>query len=308
MKKTLSTVFLILALFAQISCKKFKTNTKTKVSGSTLYQSQNMYAGDAIKSSNGVYTFIMQTDGNLVIYGCAGAIWAANTWSANPSQRVVSMQSDGNLVLYEYGSPIWASNSGLQYNGPYRLTMQDDGNLVIYNGSSSPIWASNTMGKGACSQQQQQSSQFCATFFNQMGYTDTTINISYIDGSGNTTKCSLDLRMQGGQRYCCTPTAASKDTSFNYQAGKRYVNVKASGIYKDQAKIESVEVNGKVLDAFYDMSNGTNVSGGYNFATNAYGWFILSVDSTLALRQVVIDFDTYSSINSYNCYNTWWSF
>jgi hypothetical protein len=150
MKNTYTTVFLILALFAQISCKKFKTNIKTKVSGSTLNQGQNMYRGDSIKSPSGAYTFIMQTDGNLVVYGCTGtAIWATNyTWSSNPPPRVLSMQGDGNFVLYENGSPIWASNSWQQNNvQPYRLTMQDDGNLVIYNGNNSAIWATNTWGQ-----------------------------------------------------------------------------------------------------------------------------------------------------------------
>jgi hypothetical protein len=143
-------------------------------------------------------------------------------------------------------------------------------------------------------------------------YTDSTINISFIDGSGNVSKCSLNTRLQGGKRYCCNSASASRDTSFSYQAGKRYVKVDVSGYYKDVAKIESVEVNGKVLDAYYDMSNGSVVSAGGTVGQYAWSWFFLSIDNSQAYRQIVIDFDTSRSVNffgfNYDCYNSWWSF
>ena len=55
----------------------------------------------------------------------------------------VIMQSDGNLVLYCKGKPIWASNT--MHKGAYAV-MQTDGNLVVYDADSHPVWASGTHG------------------------------------------------------------------------------------------------------------------------------------------------------------------
>lgn len=61
----------------------------------------------------------------------------------------VRMQDDGNLVVYSNGSPVWASNTNGKGTGPYKLVMQADGNLVVYDSKNSPQWASNTNGKGS---------------------------------------------------------------------------------------------------------------------------------------------------------------
>ena len=50
----------------------------------------------------------MQSDGNFVIYGPNGALWATNT-SGNPGAYLV-VQGDGNLVVYK-PVPIWATNT-----------------------------------------------------------------------------------------------------------------------------------------------------------------------------------------------------
>ena len=66
---------------------------------------------ESMRSSDGRYRFVMQSDSNLVLYG--------------PS-----------------GRPLWASNT--VGRGAHHLRMQGDGNLVIYNAKDKPIWASNT--------------------------------------------------------------------------------------------------------------------------------------------------------------------
>jgi len=61
------------------------------------------------------------------------------------------VQSDGNIVIYENGIAKWASNTS-RGTGEYKLVMQGDGNLVLYKNSwgiDTPIWASNTSGRGA---------------------------------------------------------------------------------------------------------------------------------------------------------------
>lgn len=53
------------------------------------------------------------------------------------------MQQDSNLVLYgPSGRPLWASNT--VGRGAHHLRMQGDGNLVIYTAANKPVWASGT--------------------------------------------------------------------------------------------------------------------------------------------------------------------
>jgi len=75
-------------------------------------------------------------------------LWASGT-SGLLGQKLV-MQTDGNLVIY--GPPhlpnngaMWASNTSLvaDHYGCY-LQIQDDGNLVIYG--HHPTWATATGG------------------------------------------------------------------------------------------------------------------------------------------------------------------
>jgi len=111
----------------------------------------------------------LQTNGNLIVNGPAGAAWQSGTTSAtNP---LLALQSDGNLVVYGPNA-VWASNSTVvtacdatspatisaggiiapggcrrSSNGQYELIMQTDGNLVLYYLSQGdPLWASNTAG------------------------------------------------------------------------------------------------------------------------------------------------------------------
>lgn len=60
------------------------------------------------------------------------------------------MQNDGNLVVYDDNhSPLWASNTQGKGIPKYRYVMQQDGNLVVYDQLNNALWASNTQGKGA---------------------------------------------------------------------------------------------------------------------------------------------------------------
>lgn len=104
-----------------------------------LNEGESLSKGQWIRSSNGAYTFIMQDDGNLVLYGRGRALWASNT--AGRAVNNVIMQGDGNLVIYGYPGPIWASNT-VNFPGS-NLVVQNDGNVVIYI-ARKPIWATNT--------------------------------------------------------------------------------------------------------------------------------------------------------------------
>ncbi|WP_437298564.1 PAN domain-containing protein [Sorangium sp. So ce426] len=58
----------------------------------------------------------------------------------------VDMQSDGNLVIYGgqgTSYPIWATNT-VGWGG--YVVMQPDGNLVMYDWSDAPVWSTDTWG------------------------------------------------------------------------------------------------------------------------------------------------------------------
>lgn len=101
-----------------------------------------LYAGQSMWSSDGRFQLVMQTDGNLVLYGPAGSMWATGTNGG--SDRRMVMQTDGNLVVYNSADQaLWHTSTG--GNPGARLSLQNDGNLVIYNTANAAIWATNTV-------------------------------------------------------------------------------------------------------------------------------------------------------------------
>jgi hypothetical protein len=117
---------------------------------------------------------ILQTDGNLVLYGqphsdgSQNPVWASNTGGHRGD--VLRVQDDGNVVIYQGGAPggnpIWATQTAgadrflSLYLRPghsvsftdargetYRLTLQTDGNLVEYGPFNVVYWASGTNGQ-----------------------------------------------------------------------------------------------------------------------------------------------------------------
>jgi subtilisin family serine protease len=102
---------------------------------------QALAPGQSLTSCNGAATLIHQQDGNVVVYDRLGATWSTNTYRQTTSTFV--LQTDGNLVLYpSSGGAIWANGSYGSFGAHMR--MQDDCNLVVYNASGAPVWASNT--------------------------------------------------------------------------------------------------------------------------------------------------------------------
>jgi hypothetical protein len=110
--------------------------------GDTMATNRTLRRGMSLRSSDGRYLFVLQGDGNLVLYGPSGhALWANNKFNTD----FAIMQSDGNFVCYTNGgSPTWASNTA--GSGGNRLVVQSDGNVVIYS-STRAVWATNTAGR-----------------------------------------------------------------------------------------------------------------------------------------------------------------
>jgi hypothetical protein len=110
----------------------------------TLYPNDTLIAGTpqaSITSQDRRFEFVLQQDGNLVLYRKGGrAYWATGTNGQRVAQAI--MQSDGNFVLYgPSGQVIWASNTHGHANA--RLTVRNDGNVVIYDAQGCARWATN---------------------------------------------------------------------------------------------------------------------------------------------------------------------
>jgi len=97
--------------------------------------------GDKLQSSNGRYSLVYQTDGNLALYAAGSRfLWGSGT-SSSPAGYAI-MQTDGNFAIYgPDGRFQW--NTGTTTAGS-RLVLQDDGNLVVVTASGNQIWSNNT--------------------------------------------------------------------------------------------------------------------------------------------------------------------
>jgi hypothetical protein len=100
--------------------------------------------GHYVLSPDGLYQLTLLTNGDLAEYDLYGnLIWDSGT-AGQPVIEAI-LQTDGNLVLYGPGpaNPLWASGTNGHMGDT--LQVQDDGNVVIYEGST-PLWATNTAG------------------------------------------------------------------------------------------------------------------------------------------------------------------
>lgn len=127
------------------SSQQFKLTGVGVVSPPIAYKSEiktnvTLRVNDSIKSNNGKYSLVQQGDGNLVLYGLSGALWANKNMIAGST---TTMQGDGNLVSYQGGKARWASNTAGKAG--VRLVVQDDGNVVIYTSAGKAVWSTNTV-------------------------------------------------------------------------------------------------------------------------------------------------------------------
>ncbi|HEU4913808.1 MAG TPA: PA14 domain-containing protein [Candidatus Saccharimonadales bacterium] len=120
-------------------------NANTKTWKDSLATGESMAKGQEFWSQDRRFNFVYQTDGNVVLYGPNGAMWASNTGGV--ASTLLVMQGDGNLVLYNGGSAVWASGTGGQ--GASCLYLQNDGNAVIYRNAGGATWATGTGGWAA---------------------------------------------------------------------------------------------------------------------------------------------------------------
>jgi hypothetical protein len=123
-------------------------STGTAGADASLY----LTPGQSVSSPNGQFVLKLESGGNLVEFGPYGD----EVWSSGTDGKVVIeaiLQTDGNLVLYGLNNtdgstnPLWASNTPA--NEGDVLKVQDDGNVVLYDSIGFSIWATNTVGVDA---------------------------------------------------------------------------------------------------------------------------------------------------------------
>ncbi len=103
---------------------------------------QRLEPGEELHSCDQRFRFVMQADGNLVLYQGAAVLWNAHT-QGNPGAHL-RMQFDGNLVVYQGTTPLW--NAHTQGNPGATMTVHNDGNVVVHRADGGAAWATGTGG------------------------------------------------------------------------------------------------------------------------------------------------------------------
>jgi hypothetical protein len=297
----LLTIILMLVLFAQISLKKLKTNTDTTTGADTLSTNISLTTGGSLTSANGMYTLAVQTDGNVVVYGCYGlSLWASDT-SGSTATRNLLMQSDGNLVLYQSGVAKWSSGTYGKGTAPFRLIMQGDGNLVIYDSTGAATWASDTVDSKQC--------QLCVgTYDGHNAGTSDVIQLTFVDTISQTAKmCSLTGTKSRNQSYCCTPSGTTTYSSPPHSKTGKFLKIQLLG--GDMVTIGNADAGYHHIGYFYDdynslMSPAGQVVG-WNSDSLCYARFSLSSGDDIKQTTVYVNVVDHNKRNGNSCYYTY---
>ena len=112
---------------------------------SVLHPGEFLKPGEYLAASNHLAHWILQRDGNVVLYRTSdgASLWSTGTFGKPIA--TASFQTDGNIVLRgPDGSVQWAS--GTENRGAVSLTLQDDGNLAMQGAHGEPLWDTGTNG------------------------------------------------------------------------------------------------------------------------------------------------------------------
>jgi hypothetical protein len=154
-KEVTNTNYEVLADAGSATVTSTTTTTPTAspaAAGDKLIGGQKLQFGESIKSANGKYKLIFQSDGNFVIYDSANkSVWAANTSGPGVSSNFVEMHTDGRLILRSVAgtswdkAPKWLTATDTDAGAYAQLT--DDGRLVVFTKDGVERWASTENAK-----------------------------------------------------------------------------------------------------------------------------------------------------------------
>jgi hypothetical protein len=116
----------------------------THLGSNHLSAGDQIHPNQYIRSADGRYFLMAQTDGNIVLYGPGyHVLWTTGT-GGHPGGAYIVVQTDGNIVVYS------ATSTALWWTGTTNtaiLWLQNDGNLVGRNSADAPTWSSGTGGQ-----------------------------------------------------------------------------------------------------------------------------------------------------------------
>lgn len=100
-------------------------------------------------SEDGRFRFLVQADGNVVLYHAKGKgnlkpLWGSMTLAPEAGPFRLELQNDGNLVVYGGKAAIWSSGTPNIEPEPFSLVLHNDGNVVLYDGNDKARWQTGT--------------------------------------------------------------------------------------------------------------------------------------------------------------------
>ena len=110
-----------------------------------LVSNEVLAVGQSIQSPNGLFTLLMQNDGNLVVYGPFDGVdtvyWASGTNGTGANRAIVN--PDGRLEMFDAGDNLeYSTLSGATTTVNPLLRLEDDGQVVIYRHDGQRVWES----------------------------------------------------------------------------------------------------------------------------------------------------------------------
>jgi hypothetical protein len=122
---------------AQAAPKSAGAVTPAAVGG--LHSGTILRAGHYLRSPNGRYELLQQTDGNAVVYRISDKTPLWSTETGRHRGAYLDFQYNGNMVVYDRAhKPLW--NAMVTGGTGGVLDMQNDGNLVIYSHAKKSLW------------------------------------------------------------------------------------------------------------------------------------------------------------------------
>jgi len=122
----------------------------------TLAPNETLHIGEALWSPGHETILVFRNDNDLAVYdthffSTPRKIWSTGTKGTSADRLV--MQTDGNLVLYgpdDNGQDValWSSethSTDERNNNNATASIQDDGNLVVYHPNNDPLFATHTV-------------------------------------------------------------------------------------------------------------------------------------------------------------------
>lgn len=95
----------------------------------------------------GNYTMMLLNNGNLVLYdnstSTPTSVWSTKTINDQGPHELV-MQTDGNLCLYGDNAAYWCSGTANKGKGPWTAALLPDRNFCINDSTNSREWCTNT--------------------------------------------------------------------------------------------------------------------------------------------------------------------